>query len=61
MAEEIVKLTVKIPTWRIRAARVAVFVLSPFVRTPEAGERIGSALFGWVSRGLKVFVDGKQV
>jgi hypothetical protein len=54
----IARLTIKMPTWRVRAVRLAILVLAPFVRSEAAGQYIGNAMFAWVRRGFVVSVEG---
>jgi len=57
----ICNLTVKMPFWRIRAMRLAIFIIAPFVRDNRTGEKIVDVMSAWVGRGLRVYADNKRV
>lgn len=61
MAEVNLKLSAKMPFWRMRACLVAAYLLNPFVRSEAAGERIGAAMLAWVQRGVKYYSNGKRI
>ena len=62
MADNIIaRMNCTIPRWRIRAVRVAIFVLEPFVRNEKTGARIAEALEAFVQRGLCVYMNGKRI
>ena len=57
----IARVNYTIPHWRIRAVKVAIFVLEPFVRNEKTGARIAEALESFVHRGLCVYMNGKRI
>ena len=60
MATCIGEITVKVPRTRLLIFWVSIRLLSPFVRSEATGQRIGDALFAWVSRGLRIYVNGRR-
>ena len=62
MADNVqMRVNYKPPHWRIRAVRLAIFMLEPFVRNEKTGARIGAALEAFVLRGLRIYVNGKRI
>lgn len=59
MATAHLHLRVKMPRWRMRACVIAAWIVSPFIRSEKAGERVGKAMLDWVKRGVRVY-DGKR-
>lgn len=56
-----VTISVKTSKWRIRACIVAAWLLSPFIRSEAMGDRIGAAMVGWISRGVRLQVGGRRI
>ena len=54
-------LKVKMPRWRMRAAIIAAWIISPFVRSERVGQRIGDAMLAWVKRGVRVYSDKRRI
>ena len=56
-----VTLTARMPKWRVRACIVAVWLLKPFVRSEDVGERIKAAMGGWIMRGVRYYDGDRRI
>ena len=61
MANLTVIVTHKIPHWRIRAVKAAVFFLEPFIRNEKTGERICDVLLAFIHRGSRLYLNGERI
>jgi len=61
MANLMARVDYTIPHWRIRAVRVAIFILEPFVRNEKTGAKICDAMLAFVHSGLRVYMNGDRI